>query len=275
MGTAASLGDTEARALHVLRTPEARGRAISCRPWYAYHRHGQADAGTGRRTVTTRPMGFGRMSTGELPAFIRVTCRARRPRLVPRCQARDLRPLGSVLRAGMGASREGHRRSGGARRLGTDVPREPVRGVVPELAAHRRLPHATPSRDDIRARVRLRAVRDDVRSGERVIRRGRVGAPVPPGRRTLRGADHQAPRRLSAVAKPHHQPPPTRPVGLPARSRRRGDGRRSPAGLARRPVLLRRPRLDVRRTTCPRLHGRLLEHRPGPGLRRLRDRSLA
>ena len=82
-----------------------------------------------------------------LPTNTRVRINPRCPRLVPRCQVRHLRALGALLGAGLGAI---GRRSGPChreRRLVHVVPRQSVRRVVPEFAAHRRQPDTAVSRE--------------------------------------------------------------------------------------------------------------------------------
>ena len=152
-----------------------------------------------------------------------------------------------VVGAGLRADRPRHRRPARGQR------RAPPVGLQSRTPSGTRTrcgsPTARPAafhREHVR-RPTLRGVRRaDCLAGLDAVGPRRVGRPLRRRRRPLRGARHQAPRRVLPVADRGAQPAP---AGLALRARRRRRARRrGPAARdALRPLLLRRSRLDVRR----------------------------
>ncbi len=92
------------------------------------------------------------------------------------------------------------------RRPQADAAREPLRRVVPELAADQGQSHPAAPRPHLRRRLPLRQLRQDV---QRRVGGGEPrghGRRLPVRRRALRRPDDQAPRRLRAVALGHRPP---------------------------------------------------------------------
>ena len=116
--------------------------------------------------------------------------------------------------------------------------------MVPQLVVARGQLHRAAPRRHLR-RPHLRQLRRRVPRPRRRLRHRPLGRPVRAGRRAVRGAHHQAPRRVPAVGQRCAQSAP-RPVDCRARLHRRARHRRARQGDALRRLLLGRARLDLR-----------------------------
>ncbi|CAA9306264.1 MAG: GH29, partial [uncultured Gemmatimonadaceae bacterium] len=205
----------------------------------------------------------------------------RRPGLVQRRQARNLRALGAVLGARVRccgrAGREGVQtgRAPGcdqAVRVVGVVHEQPLRGVVRELATPSGVPDARLPRHDLRHGRHVRGLPPAVRQRHHAVGPGPDGRALQAGGRALRGAHHQAPRRLRPVAEQDSQSASTRVAGT---TRHRGGPehgrprRRSSDGA----LLLGRSRLDVRAGADHQLRVDARLRSPGLCLRAVRGGS--
>ena len=194
--------------------------------------------------------------------------------LVRRRQARRLHPLGPLLGAGVGAARARHPAAARQGRPQADAAGEPLRRVVPQLHADPGRADAAAPRPGLRGRLSLRQLRQDLRRRHGRGEPRRHSRTLPGVRRPLRGAHHEAPRRLRPVAVRDPAPGQGR-VPRPPRPRRRSDRGRARPADAHGPLLLGRLRLAVQ-PGGPLQAGGCPARRPArSALRRVRHCALA